>query len=368
MPTRSPSSSTTTANYRQELVGRDTKTDLAVLKIEEKKPLPFVEWADSDHMRVGDWMLAIGNPFGLGSTVTAGIVSALNRDIRAGPYDAFIQVDAAINRGNSGGPSFDLDGKVFGINTAIFSPSGGNVGIGFAVPANLAKPVIDSLMQTGKVARGWLGVRIQSVSGDIAQSLGLNEAKGALVASVTKGGPAEQAGLEAGDVVLDFDGKPIDRMRSLPRVVAESPVGKDVPVTIWRQGQEKKIQVHLGKLPDDEQLAEGGDQPSGTPSTTGSIDPLGITVSPITPKLKAQYKLADSAKGVVVTDVASGSPAAEQSLRAGDLVVEVDQEAVSSAGDVAARVARARSGGKKTVLLLIDRQGDLRFLPVKLKE
>ena len=350
------------------LVGRDTKTDLAVLKIEDRKPLPFVEWADSDHMRVGDWMLAIGNPFGLGSTVTAGIVSALNRDIRAGPYDAFIQVDAAINRGNSGGPSFDLDGKVFGINTAIFSPSGGNVGIGFAVPANLAKPVIQSLIDTGKVARGWLGVRIQTVSDDIAQSLGLKESRGALVASVTPGGPAEKAGIEAGDVILDLDGKPIDRMRSLPRVVAESPVGKDVPVTVWRKGEQKKIQVHLGQLPDDEQLAEGTQGQPPAPTKAGSIDALGVTVSPITSELKAQYKLADSAKGVVVTDVARGSPTAEQSVRQGDLIVEVNQEEVSTAGDVAARIARAKTANKKTVLLLIDRQGDLRFVPVKLKD
>ena len=217
-------------------------------------------------MRVGDWIIAIGNPFGLGSTVTAGIVSARSRDIRAGPYDDFLQVDAPINRGNSGGPSFNLDGAVIGINTAIFSPSGGNVGIGFAIPSNLALPVIESLKQDGRVKRGWLGVRIQTVTEEIAESLGLDETAGALVASVTPGGPAEAAKIEPGDVILEFDRKKIDRMRGLPRIVAETPIGKKVEVSIWRRGEEKMVEVELGELPEEDELAalteSGADMPS----------------------------------------------------------------------------------------------------------
>jgi serine protease Do len=315
-------------------------------------------------------MFAIGNPFGLGSSVTAGIVSARGRDIRAGPYDDFIQVDAAINRGNSGGPSFTLDGQVFGVNTAIFSPSGGNVGIGFAIPSNLAKPVIDSLMRTGRVARGWLGVRIQSVTPEIAESLGLPEGRGALVASVTPGGPAANARIEAGDVILDFDGKPVDRMRSLPRLVAETSIGKQAAVRLWRRGQEMTVRVAVGELPDDEQLAELG-QPqtdAPAPSAEARIEPLGMTVHAIAPDLKTQFNLNDDARGVVITDVAGGSPAAEENIRAGDLIVEVGQEEVGSPPEVLARVNQAQQEGKKSILLLVDRQGDLRFVALRLKE
>ena len=257
------------SEYPAKLIGRDSKTDLALLKIERPEPFPALRWADSDHVRVGDWMMAIGNPFGLGSSVTTGIVSARGRDIRAGPYDDFIQVDAAINRGNSGGPSFTLDGAVLGVNTAIFSPSGGNVGIGFAIPANLAKPVINSLMRTGRVARGWLGVRIQSVTDDIADSLGLEADTGALVASVTPGGPAATSDIQAGDVILQFDGKSIDRMRSLPRIVAETEIGKAVDVRLWRKGGQRNVRVTLGELPEDEQLAELGGPAQQPPAMAG---------------------------------------------------------------------------------------------------
>jgi serine protease Do len=359
------------SEYPAKLVGRDTKTDLALLKIERDEPFPAVEWADSDQIRVGDWMVAIGNPFGLGSSVTAGIVSARGRDIRAGPYDDFIQVDAAINRGNSGGPSFTLDGKVFGVNTAIFSPSGGNVGIGFAIPSNLAKPVIESLIQSGRVARGWLGVRIQTVTDEIAESLGLPETRGALVASVTPGGPAANAEIQAGDVILEFDGKRVDRMRSLPRLVAETTIGKKVDVKLWRKGEEKDFQVVLGELPDDEQAAELGqpqqqDQPEAT--AVAKIEALGVTVSALTPDLKSQYNLNDEAKGVVVTEVASGSSAAEENLRPGDLIVEIGQEQVGSPPEVMAKVNQAKQESKKSLLLLVDRQGDLRFVALRLKE
>ena len=359
-------------SYEAELIGKDTKTDLALLKIKDDDgPFPAVEFANSDEVRVGDWMIAIGNPFGLGNTVTAGIISARSRDIRAGPYDDFLQVDAPINRGNSGGPSFNLDGKVIGINTAIFSPSGGNVGIGFAIPANLAVPVIDSLKADGRVKRGWLGVRIQTVTDEIAESMGLNEASGALVASVTAGGPAELAAIEPGDVVLQFDGKKIDRMRGLPRIVAETPIGKAVDVLIWRRGEEQLVQVELGELPDDEELAALSDQGSTSrPSDNGasSINDLGVTVASITDEMRERFELPGEAKGVVITEVAEGSTAGEENLRPGDVIVEVGQEEVNSPPEVAAKVNEAKDGDKKSVLLLIDRGGDLRFVALRFAE
>jgi serine protease Do len=353
--------------YDATLVGRDTKTDLALLKIEVDHPLHAVTFADSDSVRVGDWIIAIGNPFGLGSTVTAGIVSARSRDIRAGPYDDFLQVDAPINRGNSGGPSFNLEGKVIGINTAIFSPSGGNVGIGFAIPSNLAVPVIESLKEDGRVKRGWLGVRIQTVTDEIAESLGLNGAAGALVASVTPDGPAEAAKIEPGDVILEFDRKKIDRMRGLPRIVAETPIGKEVEVNIWRRGEQQTVTVTLGELPEEDELAaltEGG---ADTP-TSAQIDPLGVTVATITDELRARYELGEAVSGVVIVEVRDGGPAGAESLRAGDVIVEVGQEEVSSPPEVTAKVNQAQQEDKKSVLLLIDRQGDLRFVALRFPE
>ncbi|MEM8950754.1 MAG: DegQ family serine endoprotease [Pseudomonadota bacterium] len=360
-------------SYEAELIGKDTKTDLALLKIKDSDgPFPSVEFADSDAVRVGDWMIAIGNPFGLGNTVTAGIISARSRDIRAGPYDDFLQVDAPINRGNSGGPSFNLDGKVIGINTAIFSPSGGNVGIGFAIPANLAVPVINSLKEDGRVKRGWLGVRIQTVTDEIAESLGLDESSGALVASVTSGGPAELAEIEPGDVVLQFDGKKIDRMRGLPRIVAETPIGKAVDVLIWRRGEEQTVQVELGELPDDDELAalsqEGADSGSLGNDGSSSIESLGVTVATITDEMRERFELPGEAKGVVITEVAEGSTAGEENLRPGDVIVEVGQEEVNSPPEVTAKVDEARSDDKKSVLLLIDRDGDLRFVALRFAE
>ncbi len=358
------------SQYKAKLVGRDTKTDLALLKIERDEPFPYVEWADSDKVRVGDWMLAIGNPFGLGSSVTAGIVSARGRDIGAGAYDDFFQVDAAINRGNSGGPSFTLEGKVFGINTAIFSPSGGNVGIGFAIPSNLAKPVIDSLRKTGRVARAWLGVRIQTVTAEIAESLGLDSTAGALVASVTPGGPAEQAGIEPGDVILEFDGKPIEKMRSLPRIVAETPIGEEVSVIVWRKGKKVELRATLGELPSDEQLARLGQSSSGAagPSAIAEIPELGLKIASIDGEMRNRFELSEDAKGVVVVEVDPGSTAAEEGITPGDLILEVNQEEVNSPPEVLARVNQAKQDGKKSVLLLVDHKGDLLFRALRFAE
>ncbi len=361
------------STYEAELIGKDPKTDLALLKIKDgDRDFPSVDFADSDTVRVGDWMIAIGNPFGLGNTVTAGIISARSRDIRAGPYDDFLQVDAPINRGNSGGPSFNLDGKVIGINTAIFSPSGGNVGIGFAIPSNLALPVINSLKEDGRVKRGWLGVRIQTVTDEIAESMGLSEASGALVASVTSGGPAELADIQPGDVVLKFDGKKIDRMRGLPRIVAETPIGKAVDVLIWRRGQEETVKVELGELPDDEEIAalsqQGGEEGQSDGGATSSIDLLGVTVAALTDDMRERFELPGETKGVVITEVSEGSTAGEENLRPGDVIVEVGQEEVNSPPEVMAKVNEAKDEDKKSVLLLIDRKGDLRFVALRFSE
>ncbi len=361
------------STYEAELIGKDPKTDLALLKIKDPdREFPSVDFADSDAVRVGDWMIAIGNPFGLGNTVTAGIISARSRDIRAGPYDDFLQVDAPINRGNSGGPSFNLDGKVIGINTAIFSPSGGNVGIGFAIPSNLALPVINSLREDGRVKRGWLGVRIQTVTDEIAESMGLSEASGALVASVTGGGPAEQADIQPGDVVLKFDNKKIDRMRGLPRIVAETQIGKAVDVLIWRRGQEETVKVTLGELPDDEEIAalsqESGEEEQSDGGITSSIDLLGVTVAALTDDMRERFELPGETKGVVITEVSEGSTAGEENLRPGDVIVEVGQEEVNSPPEVTAKVNEAKDEDKKSVLLLIDRKGDLRFVALRFSE
>jgi len=355
-------------SYEAELVGHDPKTDIALLKIKgDKGPFPAVEFADSDSVRVGDWIIAIGNPFGLGSTVTAGIVSARSRDIRAGPYDDFLQVDAPINRGNSGGPSFNLDGEVIGINTAIFSPSGGNVGIGFAIPSNLALPVIESLKEEGRVRRGWLGVRIQSVTEEIAESLGLEEPEGALVASVTPGGPAEQADIQPGDVIVEFDGQKVDRMRGLPRIVAETEIGKEVEVEVWRRGERVPVRVTLGELPEEDELAALSQEDADTPMTA-ELDSLGITVATLTDEMRRRFELADSSDGVVIVEVSENGAASQEDLRPGDVIVEVGQEEVYSPPEVAAKINQAKQEDKKSVLLLIDRNGDLRFVALRFAE
>ncbi len=359
-------------NIKAELVGKDSKTDLALLKIKTSHPLVAVPFGDSDAMRVGDWVLAIGNPFGLGGSVTAGIISARQRNIDAGPYDDFLQTDASINRGNSGGPMFNLNGEVIGINTAIFSPSGGSVGIGFAIPSNLAKQVVAQLKEYGKTRRGWLGVRIQAVTPEIAESLGLPNHKGALVASVTPEGPAAKGGIQAGDVVTKFDGKEIDEMRRLPRVVAETTIDKAVPVEVWRKGKSQTVQVKVGELEAAEEqglLAAGPEdkqQPKEKAPAQKPTESLGMKLTAITPELRQQYEIKPDMKGVVITEVAGNSTAAEKGLRAGDVIIEVGQEEVRKPEDVTAKVQKAKEQNKKSVLLLVDRKGDLRFVAIPL--
>ena len=349
------------------IVGRDEKTDLALLKVEAKHPLPYVNWGDSEALRIGDWVMAIGNPFGLGGSVTAGIVSARQRDINSGPYDDYIQTDASINRGNSGGPMFNMDGEVVGINTAIFSPTGGSVGIGFAIPANLAKPIIAQIKEFGKPKRGWLGVRIQTVSPELAEGLRLKEPKGALVASVTKDGPADKAGIKQGDVVLKFDGKEITQMRGLPRIVAETETGKSADVVIWRQGKEVTLKVAVGELTEEaeQKTLASVEAPA---SAIATIDSLGLKLSAISDELRKKHQIPADAEGVVVVDVAQTGPAAEKDMRPGDVIAEVDQKAVTLPEDVAQRVKAAQDNGYRVVTLLVNRAGEFQWIALKITQ
>lgn len=350
-----------------KVIGRDAKTDLAVLKVEPNPKLVPVRFGDSDANRVGDWVLAIGNPFGFGGSVTAGIISARGRDINAGPYDDFLQTDAPINRGNSGGPMFNLDGEVIGINTAIFSPSGGSIGIGFAIPSNSAQPVIQQLIDHGSVKRGWLGVRIQSVTQEIADAMGLKEATGALVAGVIAGGPAEKAGLKDGDVILEFDGKAVGQMRRLPRLVADTDVGKSVPIRVWRGGRELSMKVQVGALEESEEK-QASTAPSAPGPSTGQtpVEGLGMSVAAIDARARERFGLEEDARGVVVTSVDPEGAAAEQGVRVGDRIVEVAQEAVSNPAQLAAKIKTAKSAGRKAVLLLVEGEGGMRFVAIKL--
>ena len=354
---------------KAKLIGKDERVDLALLKVETDKPRPFVPFADSDASRVGDWVLAIGNPFGLGGSVTAGIVSARGRDIRQGPYDDFIQTDAAINKGNSGGPLFNMDGQVIGINTAIYSPTGGSVGIGFSLPANLAKNVVSQLKEFGRARRGWLGVRIQQVTPDIAEGLGLKDSQGAMVAGVNDGGPADVAKIKSGDVILKFNNQDVREMKNLPRIVAETAIGKDVPVVLWRDGKQLTLQASVGELPDDVQQVSTNEKPGRAPSASPSSDisSLGAKLAPLSDELRDKYKLQQGQKGVVVTDVASDGPAAGRGLKPGDVIVEVQQEPVTTPADVQARLEKYRKLNRKSVLMLIQSGEGLRWVPVPLQ-
>jgi serine protease Do len=356
------------SELKAKLVGSDEKTDLALLKVDPPKPIASLNWGDSDALRIGDWVLAIGNPFGLGGTVTAGIVSARNRVLDQGAYDDYIQTDASINRGNSGGPLFNTNGEVIGVNTLIYSNnSGGSVGIGFAIPSGMAKNVIAQIREYGKPRRGWLGVRIQTVNEELAEGLRLPQAKGALVANVTPGGPAEKAGIKQGDVILKFDGKEVDAMRTLPRMVAETPIKKQVDVVVIRQGKEMTVQVVLGELTEAAEQASlppGPEQPP--PAKEGKIAALGMTLSELSDSLRQKFSLTPDAKGVVVTKVEENSAAAEKGLHEGDVIVEVDQQAVATPGDVETRVKEAKDRGYRVVTLLLFRDGDYQWVALRI--
>ncbi len=355
---------------KAELVGVDKKTDLAVLKFKPTKPLMAVKFGDSDKLRLGEWVIAIGNPFSLGGSVTAGIVSARNRDISQGPYDNYIQTDASINRGNSGGPLFNLEGEVVGVNTLIISPTGGSIGLGFAVPSKTVAAVVDQLQKFGELRRGWLGVRIQPVTEEIAESLSIKPARGALVAGVDDKGPAKPAGIEPGDVVIRFDGKDVKDPKDLSRVVADTAVGKDVDVVVIRKGKEETRKVTLGRLEDTDKAKEAAakskDEPPAEKPVTQKA--LGLDLATLSKDLRTKYKIKDSVKGVIVTGVDNNSDAAEKRLSAGDVIVEVAQEAVSNAGDVKKRVDQVKKDGKKSVLLLVaNGEGELRFVALSVQ-
>ncbi|MCC4243115.1 DegQ family serine endoprotease [Stappia indica] len=364
-----------TANFNDgsklaaEVIGRDSKTDIAVLKVKPASPLKAVSFGDSESLRVGEWVMAIGNPFGLGGTVTTGIVSARNRNINSGPYDNYIQTDASINRGNSGGPLFNRNGEVIGINTAIISPSGGSIGIGFAIPSETATKVIAQLREFGETRRGWLGVRIQEVTDEIAESLGMDKAEGALIAGITEGGPAEDAGFEAGDVVLEFNGSRVPAMHDLPRMVADTPVGEEVSVVVLRKGEEVTLQVTLGRLEEaDASAAADSTAPSDEAPANETPTVLGMTLSALTEELRTQYSIAADVKGVVVTAVEDGSGAAEKRIAAGDVIVEVAQEAVSSPADITARIETLKGESRRLALFLISNaQGEVRFIPLTIE-
>jgi serine protease Do len=327
-----------------------------------------VKFGDSDKMRIGDWVMAIGNPFGLGGSVSIGIVSARGRDINSGPYDDFIQTDAAINRGNSGGPLFDMHGKVIGINTAIISPSGGSIGIGFSIPSQLAVAVIEQLREFGETRRGWLGVRIQPVTDDIAESLGMGSARGALVAGIIKGGPVDDGSVQPGDVIIRFDGKEVRAMRDLPRVVAESPVGKAVDVVLIRKGEEMTVKVTLGRLEDSERVAgDGTAAPEGDEAPVATAAVLGMTVAELDDAARESFGIAAEVSGVVVSEVAEGSAAAERGVAAGDVITEIAQESVATPQEVVDRIAALKSQGRRNALLMLSsKTGELRFVTIRM--
>ncbi|AQS88780.1 endopeptidase DegP/Do [Neoasaia chiangmaiensis NBRC 101099] len=348
---------------KAHIVGRDSRTDLAVIKVDAPHPLPTVPFGNSDTARVGDWVLAIGNPFGLSGTVTSGIVSSRGRSIDRGVYDDFIQTDAPINRGNSGGPLFNLKGEVVGINTAIYSPSGGSIGIGFAIPSNDARGVIDQLRRLGHVQRGWIGIRVQDVSHDIADSLGLKVAKGALVAGVEPKGPAAVSGMKTGDVITKLNGEVIDG-RSLPRLVAAIAPGTKTAFGVWRKGQDLTMDVVIKPSP------EAPDMPPTAPRATGhatlSLADLGLTLGAIDDDARQKFKLSDSQRGVVVTAVTADGPAATRGLQAGDVVTELQQVEVDSPDALSHELARARAQKKHSILLLVQNSDGMRWVPLPL--
>lgn len=351
------------------VIGKDPKTDLALIKIETKRPLNAVKFGDSDKIRVGDWVLAIGNPFGLGSSVTAGIVSAKSRDIESGPYDSFIQTDASINQGNSGGPMFNLQGEVIGISSAIFSTTGASQGVGFAIPANLAGWVISQLKEHGEVKRGWIGIKIQPNTPEIADSLGISANQGVVVSGVTEQGPAQKAGLQAGDIVLSFNRQPIDNTKNLSRLIAETKIGTPAPIEIWRSGQKQTLTVPIELMPEETPLSaakETASDAAETPDNGESLNIIGFTVKEISPELAERYKLAPSTSGVVVTDILPNSDASRKGIKIGDIIVKIDKRNIIGESAFHEYVNDARRENNRPVLLAIQGQEALHFVAVKL--
>lgn len=344
--------------FDAKLIGRDPLTDLAVLKVDAGRTLPHVAFSDAKAPKVGDWVVTIGNPFGLGHTVTAGIVSAHHRSIGQGPYDDFIQIDAAINKGNSGGPAFNIDGTVIGVNTAIFSPTGGSVGIGFAIPAAAAKRVVTELQEKGKVARGWLGVHIQSVTQDLAESLGLGKPRGAMVSKVEVGGPAAKAGLSRGDVIVEVDGKAVKNARELPRMVAHVPAGRSVSLGIVRKGKRLDLTTIIGARP-------GAPEVASLPAEKQHL--MGMQLSQLDPAARRQFGIPEGVDGVAVVAVAAGSRAAEKGIAPGDVIVEVANQSVATPDDVRRRIERAKQHTRKAVLFLVNRRSQQRFVALPLR-
>jgi serine protease Do len=352
--------------HKARIVGRDVLTDLALLKVDSPQPLPYVRWGDSDAARVGDWVLAIGNPFGLDDTVSSGIISARGRDIHAGPYDDFLQIDASINRGNSGGPTFDLHGRVIGINSAIYSPNGGSVGIGFAIPANLAKPVVEQLKEHGKVERGWLGIQIQEVTPEIARGFGLAKPAGALVAGLGADGPAARAGFAQGDVILTVNGHDINRMRDLPLVIAEMPVGRSADVTVWRRDRGITLRPVIGEMPESPEIADLGQGENEARQMSPTDVVTGLKLAPLTAKQRQRLHVPGNINGVVVTAIGGDSPLAGLDLVPGDVVQTIDQQPVASPKDALAKIEAAATSPNKTVVMLINRHGTSRYLALSL--
>ncbi len=348
------------------LRGTDSKTDLALLEIDGKEPFPYVIFGDSEQAKVGDWVVAIGNPFGLGGTTTQGIISARGRDIRSGPLDDFIQIDAPINRGNSGGPLFNMKGEVIGINSAIYSPNGGSVGIGFAIPSALASNVISQLQSTGTVKRGYLGVQIQSVNDEIADSLGLEEAQGALITQVIPGSPADAAGLEAGDIVLEFDGKNIPRMRELPKVVALTERGKVVDVVVWRNQKKTTIRVSVGGNTESNEARASEPRGHSDAEDNAELSMLGLNLGVLDDVSRKQYRISEDSEGALIVGVEPGSPAAERGMVRGELITRIGNEYVESPDDVSQGIRRAINEGKQSVLMLVEQAGRVRFIVIPL--
>ncbi len=351
-----------------KLVGTDKLTDIALLKVESKEPLPYLKFANSDKARVGHSVFAIGNPFGLGGTVTSGIISAFNRDINAGPYDSFIQTDASINRGNSGGPLFNLDGEVLGINTAIFSPTGGSVGIGFSIPANLAKPIIEQLRKFGKTQRGWLGVRIQELTPEIAKSLGLKNEEGVLISMVNPGEPAEKGGLKSGDVILEFNGKKIKDVKALQRTVAESAVESKAKVKIWRNKKERSFTVKLGELEKFNASTDSKDEENKeVVSDEVEIDKVGLRLLGLNKETRSRYNISKKVNGVVITAVKRDSFAAKSGLNVGNVISQIAQKEVEQPTQAKKILEDFLSKEADSALLQVYEGDFSRFLILKLK-